>query len=48
MKTEIREHNGNYESYYLSIYYEDIDERTIKDVTRVIFTPSKKIIWKLI
>lgn len=48
MKTEIREHNGNYESYYLYTYYRDIDERSVQGVTKVIITPSKKIIWKLI
>lgn len=47
MKTEIREHNGNYESYYLSIYLYDIDETKLEGVTKVIITQSKKIIWKL-
>ena len=47
MKTEIREHNGNYESFYLYTYYYDIDETKLEGVTKVIITPSKKIIWKL-
>ena len=47
MITEIREHKGDYKNFYLSIYYENIDERSLQGVTKVIITPSKKIIWKL-
>ena len=47
MITEIREHKGDYKNFYLSIYYENIDERSLPGVTKVIITPSKKILWKL-
>ena len=47
MITEIREHKGDYKNFYLSIYYENIDERSLQGVTKVIITPSKKIIWQL-
>lgn len=47
MKTEIRHHNGDYTQFYLSIYYEEIDPRTVDKVTKVIRTSNKVIIWAL-
>lgn len=48
MKTEIRYHDGNYTSFYLSTYFEEVDPRTVENVTKVIRTSSKVIIWALI
>lgn len=46
-KTVIRDHKGEYKDYFQSVYFENIDENTIKNVTAIFICNDVKIIWRL-